>query len=399
MAQISTIRESREQTTLDRFLARHTLLSLGILIGGFAGLLIWVVGNDVEPWAWYVVAVGVGLSLLGIIWLDRVIAIPRLWSSMCGDAGLVSGGSGIPSVFVYRPGMTSVSVMMSRGGFSDTEIRKTLVALGYSSPYGRVQYLRPVGKNWVALRFYSGASTLEKVVSLPLELSPDKGILLGLNEDGKKVYLPLSGGSGALVGGLPGSGKTYCLRRIIASLRGLQGFKVCVIDGKGTHDFDDLSGKNVLVKSGSPDYAPDTLETLEKVEKEMLCRAETGKIGSKIVLIIDEVQGFTDTSGLSGEEKKAVEKSAGIIRRLVQKGRSLGIFTILATQKADASTIPTKLRDNLGIGVCFRVRNPETGKMVLGDGGDDALGLPEGVAVLDTGKDRELVKVSAFGEK
>lgn len=389
---VSTVREAREQSTWERFVARHTLLVLGLGIAALAGAVL-VVLPEVGSWGWGVLGGALGAALVGVVWLDRPIAVVRLWSGMCADSGLVARGSGVPGLMVLRPGWRSLVVSMGRAGLTPHELRECVERLGIASPYDRARVVK-VSRSRCRVRFDCGMSALEGDSRLPAEVTGE-GVLIGLDEDRERVYLPLSGVSGALVGGLPGSGKTFFLRRLVASLGGKKGYGVVVLDGKGTNDFDDLvTSPFVRLEKGSPDVEPGVLSALEAVEKEMNARAQGAGNRRKLILIVDEVQGFTDTSGLTGAEKKTIEKSAAIIRRLVQKGRSLDIFVILATQKPDATTIPTKIRDNLGIALCFNVRTAETGKTVLGENGAEAVGLPVGVAVLDTGKNRKKIRIA-----
>lgn len=386
-----SVRIASEERTLDRFFKRHSLAIFGLIVVAVS-VACSLQFDEIAPWGWWAAAGGCVVSLLGIFWLDNIIAVFRLWETMAVDAELWAAGSGVPGMWLLRPGAKSAVFAVERSALTDDEIKSKVGALGLASPYERAELLK-VGKNWARIRFTSAPSAIDKGVALPLEVV-DNSVLVGLNPLGERVYLPLSGGSGAIVGGVPGSGKTYFLRRLVRTLGGSNAHCVVVLDGKSSRDFDDLESGNISVFGGVPNLDEEPLKQLEKIEAEMNHRAKTGSYGDQIVLVVDECQGFTDSSGLYGDEKKAVEKSSAILRRLVQKGRSLGIFVVLSTQKPDASSVPTKLRDNLGVAMCLRVRTAEAGKTVLGDNGAEAMGLPVGVGVLDDGKNRGLVKVA-----
>lgn len=386
-----SVRIASEERTLDRFFKRHSLAIFGLIVVGVS-VACSLQFDEIAPWGWWAAAGGCVVALLGFFWLDNIIAVFRLWETMTIDAEFWSAGSGVPGMWLLCPGLKSAVFAVERSALTDDEIKSRVASLGLASPYERADLLK-IGKNWARVRFTSAQSALDKKSSLPVEIV-DNSILVGLNSLGKKAYMPLAGGSGAIVGGVPGSGKTYFLRRLVSTLGRSGNHFVVVLDGKSSRDFDDLVGKNVRVFGGVPYLDEEPLKQLEKIEKVMERRAENGSYSAQIVLVVDECQGFTDSSGLYGDEKKAVEKSAAILRRLVQKGRSLGIFVVLSTQKPDGSSVPTKLRDNLGVAMCFRVKTAEAGKTVLGDNGAEAMGLPVGVGVLDDGNNRDLVKVA-----
>ena len=87
---------------------------------------------------------------------------------------------------------------------------------------------------------------------------------------------------------------------------------------------------------------------------------------------IDEVQTFLDVKGAGKQDK---EKITAIIADLIKKGRSAGIFLILATQKPTADAIPTSIRDNIGIRACFHVATREAEQAVLGYPAENTLSL------------------------
>ena len=189
------------------------------------------------------------------------------------------------------------------------------------------------------------------------------------------------------------AGKTVFLRRLVKSFALNPANRVVVFDGKGTDDFGDLRAKNVSVLSGTPDTNAKISTQLEHLEQELERRASSGSARGRVVVVVDECQGFVPVKGLTVEEKKAREKSIKALKDFVARGRSLGFFVVLATQKPDSDTLPTVLRDNCGLRACGRVRTVEAEKMVLGESLGRAQSLAVGQMIFDDGT-HHFVKVA-----
>lgn len=106
-----------------------------------------------------------------------------------------------------------------------------------------------------------------------------------------------------------------------------------------------------------------------------------------VLVLIDECQTFLDPRQLVGKESKAKGTEIhALVSFLVRKGRSAGVVTILTTQKPTADSLPTDIRDNSSVRVCFGVQSRYAAEAVLGDdwSADSAaspLGAPVGVGV------------------
>ena len=154
-----------------------------------------------------------------------------------------------------------------------------------------------------------------------------------------------------------------------------------IIDGKGSMDFD-LWERRATILVG--DDLAAAVEALEKVHQLMMNRkrrvvAMTGKrnmwhVGPSygfplIVTVVDECQTFLDLAARKGDKElePLVRRAAWLIGELIRKGRSLGFLTILATQKATGASIPTDLRDNCALSVCFAVKTIDAAIACLGE--------------------------------
>lgn len=205
--------------------------------------------------------------------------------------------------------------------------------------------------------------------------------LLGIAESGEEAWITWAGSSGLVVGGVPGSGKTASLLPVFAGMAGQ--CELHVFDGKSGFDLHPLRHVASTYDRSGDISAP--LETLRKLDQLRTARAEAmystlnasnfwnltvsqrDKLGvNPVFLVLDECQTWLDTSGMDKEEKGIADEIRKLVRTLIQKGRSSGIVTILTTQKPDATSIPTVIRDNSALKICFRVSTPEQGITVLG---------------------------------
>lgn len=233
--------------------------------------------------------------------------------------------------------------------------------------------------------------------------------LLGITESGEECWITWNGSSGLVVGGVPGSGKTASLLPLFAGMTGKA--ELHVFDGKSGFDLHPLRHIASAYDRSGDISAP--LETLRKLDALRTARAEAmyetlgannfwnltseqrDRLGVKPVFcILDECQTWLDTSGMDKDEKGAAEEVRKLVRTLVQKGRSAGVIVVLTTQKPDATSIPTVIRDNAALKICFRVSTPEQSITVLGR---QAPGAPDPTEILMSTKGRGVMETEGHG--
>lgn len=233
--------------------------------------------------------------------------------------------------------------------------------------------------------------------------------LLGITESGEECWITWAGSSGLVVGGVPGSGKTASLLPVFSGMQGKA--ELHVFDGKSGFDLHPLRHIASTYDRSGDISAP--LETLRRLDALRTARAEAmystlnannfwnlsqsqrDQLGVKPVFcILDEVQTWTDTSGMDKDEKAMAAEAIKLVRTLVQKGRSTGIVLVLTTQKPDATSIPTVIRDNAALKICFRVSTPEQAVTVLGR---QAPGAPDPTEILMTNKGRGVMETEGHG--
>lgn len=384
---------ARDESGAERLLATHRLACLSLAVAALAALLYWARGDVPalgDVWQW--VAVGAG-ALFVLSWVvDPVLAVWQRWHIVSADAGLRGSRSGVPARWVaYPAGFRSVGLVVSPDTISAEDWDAAAPALARGFGYDRVKINH--ARRRVALTFMNGPAPIDRDCVAPVALK-DQAVHVGVDEQGRAFWLDTAGHSGVIVAGLPGSGKTVFLRRLVQSFALDPDNCVVVFDGKGTNDFGDLAGDNVRVYAGTPDTDETITEELESLARLLQERAAGGRVDGRVVVVVDECQGYMPAQGLTAEEKQARERSAKALKDLVARGRSLGFLTVLATQKPDATTLPTVLRDNCGLRCSGRLRTPEGEKMVLGDSPGIVQRLGVGQMVFDDSRARTVVKVA-----
>lgn len=389
---VSVDRQTRDETASERFIAKHRLLMVSLLVGALSALLFYAKTDLPELGNWWGHAFAVALVLFALSWLiDPLLGVWTRWEIVSADAGLRRSRGGVPARWVVYPaGWRSVGLIVSADTIMPDEWDRSAQRIAQAFGYERATVSH--SRRRVILTFTNAPLAIDGDCVKQIELK-QQVIHVGIDDKGKDYVLDTAGHSGMVVAGIPGSGKTVFLRRLVKSFALNPANRVVVFDGKGTDDFGDLRAKNVSVLSGTPDTNAKISTQLEHLEKELERRASAGSARGRVVVVVDECQGFVPVKGLTAEEKKSRETSIKVLKDLVARGRSLGFFVVLATQKPDAETLPTVLRDNCGLRACGRVRTTEAEKMVLGESLGRAPSLAVGQMIFDDGN-HHLVKVA-----
>lgn len=203
----------------------------------------------------------------------------------------------------------------------------------------------------------------------------DWSVYLGWDVMGNTVMLRPSGKAGLLVSGLPGSGKTVMMLRVLEQWRAA-GAVIRVADFKDGGDYQSFDAPEHPVIG---DDMERTIAMLEDALREMDQRSEDMKRYGVTnywdvqrrpplyAVVIDECQELFETSGVDRRTKELAEKARTLVRSLVKRGRSRGMFVCLLTQKPDATAIPTNIRDICELKISGRQATPEASKAALGN--------------------------------
>lgn len=221
-----------------------------------------------------------------------------------------------------------------------------------------------------------------------IEVSPDQlsldplsmSVRLGVDENGQPVNVAFSGHSGLVIGGTPGSGKSAAATVLTLPLLLSPLAKVHVIDLKGGADW-------LWAKPAAASFVNDDenlvaiVELLHSIQADMRARLSNVPVGQSsnfwarprtpeepfVLLVLDEVQALFDTTGVPDKERKALMlEAASITADIIKRGRSAGFCVLMATQKPTSDSLPTRIRDNASLRVCFRVLTAEAERAVLG---------------------------------
>ncbi|MFB6952905.1 cell division protein FtsK [Streptomyces niveus] len=229
----------------------------------------------------------------------------------------------------------------------------------------------------------------------------------GADARGNRVSVPVIWQS-MFFGGLPRRGKTFTQRLMTAAGLLDPWVRHYVADFKGGQDWMGMRHVAHRLVLGAEE---DAIEAFKNMLSELLAEMERrfalfrglptsicpeGKLTPQIIekykmpfifLTVDELQ--EAFLAMDDKDREAVVDDLG---RLARRGPAAGFISNYASQRPDAKSVPTKLREIITIRCCTQVTDKTSSDMVLGSGkaamGADASLLSEehkGVTVLVTG--------------
>lgn len=215
--------------------------------------------------------------------------------------------------------------------------------------------------------------------------------------------------SNALVGGIPGAGKSAGATAIISGVARLANTALYGIDLKLV-ELPLWQPRFEEITTGFEESRDLLIRLFEEMRTRYVWLAENRlkKFSPEtftperplIVLVIDEL---AELVGADDYEKAAVDEVKGKLRRLVALGRAAGVVVITMTQKPESTIVPTNLRDNLAQRVAFATTTPDATDTILGKGmatkGADSHLIPQslkGVCFMTTEDSREPRRARAY---
>ncbi|HEX3000225.1 MAG TPA: DNA translocase FtsK [Armatimonadota bacterium] len=190
--------------------------------------------------------------------------------------------------------------------------------------------------------------------------------LLGLDQAGVPLLLRLAAPEVAhcLIAGTTGSGKTELARTLVASLLLHQrphDLQVALFDPKGRGLAPFAAAPHLLfpvvVEPG------ETLYRMQFLVSEMERREREGIERPRLVVVVDELADLLQSCGVGLE---------GLVRRLVQRGRSAGVSVVACTQKPSAQAVGSVLKANFPVRLVGKVASAEDARVAAGVGGTRA---------------------------
>ena len=239
------------------------------------------------------------------------------------------------------------------------------------------------GKSYLSIE-----ATKDRVKDLMYDASllVDQKIPIGMSNFGELIVWDLANPSTphVLICGGTGSGKSVLIISIIeyANLIGMD--RIVVFDPK--YEFKKLELDNIDLHSDIEDIEA----MMELMIEEMNELAKSGR-KTKTLVIFDE---FADAVAASSSgkslniyqdvlvgkgpktkrekigERKSLEDN---LKRLLQKGRSIGYRIVTATQRASVQVITGDAKVNFPVQICFKVQKEVDSKVVLDESGAESL--------------------------
>lgn len=205
----------------------------------------------------------------------------------------------------------------------------------------------------------------------------------GRDEYAQPIVLNLGDQAGMIIGGTPGRGKTSCVNGLLSYYAPSPAVQFAVADGKGPiadGDYQELMPRLAMTCGDDLDEALTFFRELVAIRR---VRAESIRrvLGRKnfwggeatpgwplLIVIVDECHRFlADPRGRDKDVLTKITELRDHVETLVKLGRSVGMFTVLATQRPTSDSLPTSVRDNAGLSVSFGVRTVDSAIAVLGD--------------------------------
>ena len=208
-----------------------------------------------------------------------------------------------------------------------------------------------------------------------------RDLYLGRDEHGAHRFADLANVPGICVGGMPGAGKSTEITSWLTQLAPSPAVQHVNLDGKGAGEFDDFEPRAWLTEGDNLDGALDKLEMVHALmldrlacrppgarRQERLARRARPKQWPLIMTTIDECQSYLDLTMVKGDKQlePKVRRAIFLVSSLVRRGRSVMFLTIPATQKPTTDSLPSSIRDNCPISLCFGVKTIDAAAATLG---------------------------------
>src|SRR6266487_2909020 len=211
--------------------------------------------------------------------------------------------------------------------------------------------------------------------------SPGLRIYLGRDEWGTDRWAPLANITAAVVGGMPGRGKTTLAHSLLCQLAPSRAVQFAIANGQGSSDFDAWRDRAYAYAG---DDRADAAALLEDVHAEMRHRFATvlERTGHRngwrtgptvafplLFLVVDEAQSYLDEGMVKGDRQAEahVRTCRAMLGQLVRRGRSVMLFTLIMAHKPTTDSVPSFISANAGLRLCFGVQTIDAAVSVLGD--------------------------------
>lgn len=180
-----------------------------------------------------------------------------------------------------------------------------------------------------------------------------------------------------LIAGTTGGGKSVFFKQaLLGLLQSSPRLQIYLLDLKGGVEMKEFS---VLPNVRVAKSEREAVKILRRIEREMKKRfqyletkgykkidPERDKL-DLIVVGVDEASVLYTKTRSKGSNKSQIEEARELTDQIAKLARAAGIHLILATQKVTKETIDTKVQENIGGRVCFRMNTIQGSLLVLGN--------------------------------
>jgi len=205
-------------------------------------------------------------------------------------------------------------------------------------------------------------------------------LYLGRDEHGDDRFADLANVPGICVGGMPGAGKSTEITAWLAQLAPSPAVQFALADGKNAGEFDDFADRAYVMAGDDLDEVIDLLEKQHGLMTDRLAAVRqvlgvknawhvgATEAWSLAVTILDECQSYLDLTAVKGDKQleAKVRRCIFLASSLIRRGRSVMMLTIVATQKPTTDSLPSSIRDNCPISLCFPVKTTDAAAAALG---------------------------------
>lgn len=211
-------------------------------------------------------------------------------------------------------------------------------------------------------------------------------VVLGLDLEGKPIYLDLSKMPHALVAGMTGSGKSVCINCILTSIlykAHPDDVKMILVDPKiiefsSYEDIPHLATPVITspkIAATALKWAVEEMQNRYQLFKTVKVRefkdynkvADTNMSIKHLPYLLIVVDELADLMLLAGNDVE------DYIQRLTQAGRAAGIHLVIATQRPSVDVIKGTIKTNISTRIAFAVKTQVDSSIILDHGGAEKL--------------------------
>ena len=205
-------------------------------------------------------------------------------------------------------------------------------------------------------------------------------ISVGLDRFGRDVEITLAGGSGVLIGSLPGKGKSSTMNLLLSVILADKRASAVFLDFKGGADFTAWQDCADDFYCGDPSADPgEVLRILRGVRAAIdtrfgrLPHFKVTKIDERVanergmgpvVIVIDEAHELLGKG--SSVPAAARDEAVAIVKTIIARGRAVNVWLLIASQRVTDDEIPSSITQRITSRIAYRLGTQPASQAVLG---------------------------------